>query len=201
MEKKEESSTQDLQTDLSEIERDLMLRKLLWESLWEWDKLEAEWTVSTFDTLIVEHLQKNVNRFTQTVYMLEKGLPSNDLVPKLKKKVMNFKQIMPIIVSLRNPSLRERHWNQIEQLIGKNIWQDKEFTLGHLIEMKIIKFKEKIQDISTTASNEATLERMLQKVVDLWQSTMFRLLPHVSGSVVIIAGAEDIQAQLEESQV
>lgn len=30
---------------------------------------------------------------------------------------------------------------------------------------KIFKHKEKIQDISTTASNEATLESMLQKVI------------------------------------
>ena len=67
--------------------------------------------------------------------------------------------------------------------------------------LQIGKYKERIQDISTTASNEATLERMLQKVIDLWQSTDFRLVPHSSGSVMIIAGADDIMAQLEESQV
>lgn len=67
--------------------------------------------------------------------------------------------------------------------------------------LQIIKFKDQIQDISTTASNEATLERMLLKIMDLWQGTDFRLLPHASGSVVIIAGADDILAMLEESQV
>jgi dynein heavy chain len=67
--------------------------------------------------------------------------------------------------------------------------------------LQISRHKEKIQDISTTASNEATLERMLQKVVDLWQSTYFRLVAHTSGSVMIIAGADDIMAMLEESQV
>ena len=51
------------------------------------------------------------------------------------------------------------------------------------------------------ASNEATLERMLQKVIDLWMATDFRLVPHASGAVSIIAGADDILAQLEESQV
>ena len=51
------------------------------------------------------------------------------------------------------------------------------------------------------ASNEATLERMLQKVIDVWQNTDFRLVPHSSGNVQIIAGADDILTQLEESQV
>ena len=71
--KDNKNSAQEIQTDLGETERDLTLRRLLWESADEWDRLEEEWTESAFDTLNVENLQKNVNRFTQTVYMLEKG--------------------------------------------------------------------------------------------------------------------------------
>lgn len=63
-----------VQSELGEIERDLTLRRLLWESSEELTKLVEEWTATTFDQLNVESLQKNVNRFTQTVYMLEKGL-------------------------------------------------------------------------------------------------------------------------------
>ena len=48
--------------------------------------------------------------------------------------------------------------------LGKTISRDKTFTLGNLLEMNIFKHKEKIQEIATTASNEATLEQMLQKV-------------------------------------
>ncbi len=71
--KESDSSAQEIQADLSEIERDLTLRRLLWESQEEWDKLEADWISCPFDTLNVDITQKNVNRFTQTVYMLEKG--------------------------------------------------------------------------------------------------------------------------------
>ena len=62
-----------VQAELGEIERDLTLRRLLWESSEELTKLVEEWTATTFEQLKVESLQKNVNRFTQTVYMLEKG--------------------------------------------------------------------------------------------------------------------------------
>ena len=73
MEKKSDTSAQDIQADLSEIERDLTLRGLLWQSLEEWTRLVEEWTATSFDSINVESLQKNVNKFTQTVYMLEKG--------------------------------------------------------------------------------------------------------------------------------
>lgn len=201
MAKRDERSAQEIQTDLSEVERDITLRRLLWHSQEEWTKLVEEWTNTSFDALSVETLQKNVNRYSQTVFMLEKGLPHNEVVPRLKEKVMDFKQGMPVISSLRNQFLRPRHWQQIERLIGKAIAKDKSFTLGNLLEMNIFKHKEKIQDISTTASNEATLETMLQKIVDIWKSTDFRYVAHPGRDTFIIAGADDIMAQLEDSQV
>ncbi|XP_071833092.1 dynein axonemal heavy chain 6-like isoform X4 [Apostichopus japonicus] len=194
-------STKQVLDDLSEIERDLQLRRLLWESSDEWGKLVADWTITQFDELNVDVMQKNVSKFTQTVFMLEKGLPPNDVLPKLKEKVLNFKQGMPVLVALRNPALRPRHWQEIQKLIGRHIVRDKNFTLGKFLELQLFHFKDNINDISTQASNEATLEVMLNKVIDLWQTTDFRLKPHSGRDFMIIAGADDITAQLEESQV
>jgi dynein heavy chain len=66
-------SAQGIQSEISEIERDLTLRRLLWESIVDFSKMVSEYTAMAFELVNVESLQKNVNRFTQTVYMLEKG--------------------------------------------------------------------------------------------------------------------------------
>ena len=81
----------------------------------------------------------------QCLLLSATGLPHNEVVPRLKEKVMDFKQGMPVITSLRNQFLRPRHWQQIERLIGKTIGKDKSFTLGSLLEMNVrfmIMFKE-----------------------------------------------------------
>ena len=49
---------------------------------------------------------------------------------------MNFKQGMPVISSLRNTALKERHWNQIQEIIGTEVVQDKSFTLGNLLQLQ-----------------------------------------------------------------
>lgn len=77
---------------------------------------------------------KSENIFT---LVFIQGLPHNEVVPRLKEKVMDFKQGMPVITSLRNQFLRKRHWQQIERLIGKSIGKDKSFTLGSLLEMNV----------------------------------------------------------------
>ena len=59
------------------------------------------------------------------------------MVPRLKEKVTGFKAVMPCITSLRNPSLKARHWDQIENIIQRSIARDKHFTLGNLLEMNV----------------------------------------------------------------
>jgi len=65
------------------------------------------------------------------------GLPHNEVVPRLKEKVLDFKLVMPCITALRNPSLKARHWEQIARIIGKAIEHDTLFTLGNLLEMNV----------------------------------------------------------------
>ena len=56
------------------MERDLVLRRLLWDSLHEWQGLVDQWEATAFEALNIEEMQKDVTRFIQTVYLLEKGL-------------------------------------------------------------------------------------------------------------------------------
>ena len=110
-----------LQSELNELEHDINLRRLLWKSIEEWDMLIKEWLNKLLDEIKVDLVQKDVNRFTQNIFLLEKGLPQNDLVPKLKDKVQDFKKALPIIISLRNPNLKPRHYAELKQLIGHDL--------------------------------------------------------------------------------
>lgn len=64
----------DLQNDIDDVEKDLVLRQLLWQSLKEWNELHTKWNATPFLKLDVNLLQKEVARFVQTVYLMEKGI-------------------------------------------------------------------------------------------------------------------------------
>nr|XP_029531899.1 dynein heavy chain 14, axonemal [Oncorhynchus nerka] len=196
------SNAAEVEAELSEVDYALTLRKMLWGMQKEWDKQYSRWRTTTFQLLNVDDLQNDVSRFTQTIYMLEKGLPENNIVPILKQKVMDFKLCLPIVLALRNPYLRQRHWEDIQSYIGQFFTKEDNFTLGNLLDIKILQQSGSIGDISTTATNEATLESILYKVIDLWRNTDFRLITHQSdaSTVKIIASADDVMSQLEESQ-
>ena len=62
-----------LQSEVTEVEKDLTLRCLLWESLQEWQGLVDQWEATPFETLKIDEVQQDVTRFIQTVFLLEKG--------------------------------------------------------------------------------------------------------------------------------
>ncbi|KAM8945402.1 dynein axonemal heavy chain 14 [Pelodytes ibericus] len=192
-----------ISADLTQMECDLSLRKILWDSTEEWARLSAEWKLTPFEQLNIDVIQRDVNRFSHTLFMLEKGLPANDIVMCLRQSLLDFKQSLPIVVALKNPCLQNRHWDTIYNTIGRMITREKHFTLGKLLELKMAQHKDKIIDTSTTATNEATLEGMLNKIISLWNKTDFKLSVHHSelSEVGIIACVEDIMTQLEECQV
>lgn len=140
--------------------------------------------------------------FMKTVYTLDKGLPPNEVVPRLKSLVDEYRAIFPTIVDLRNPALKARHWEKIQEAMGKTLLKDENFTLGKLIENRVFDFKDEISTISGQAGSEASLEEMLSKVVKNWNEAEFIVTPYRDNKDVFILGSvEDIQTLLEDSQV
>ncbi|XP_007435709.1 dynein heavy chain 14, axonemal, partial [Python bivittatus] len=127
--------SQRVNAELSEIQSELALRKLLWDSHEEWTKLVFKWKHTIFWNLDVDIIQRDVNRFMQIIHILEKGLPENTILPAMKRSLMDFKESLPIIISLRNPSLQRRHWETIQNIVGQPLSWDKRLTLEKILEL------------------------------------------------------------------
>ncbi|XP_073755948.1 dynein axonemal heavy chain 14 isoform X3 [Callorhinus ursinus] len=198
-----EEITQLVLGEVSDIEYDLTLRKILWEVQEEWRTLFWEWRNSTLGSIDTESVQRNVSKWMHKILLLEKGLPKNDMVAHLKQSVMEFKQEVPIITALGNPHLKPRHWAALQEVIGKSVSLDKDCTVENLLALKMFQYENEINEISTSATNEAALEKMLFKIIDQWNTTPLHLVVHQSEtvSILIISSIDDILTQLEESQI
>ncbi|XP_060043693.1 dynein axonemal heavy chain 6 [Erinaceus europaeus] len=188
---------------LEEVSAELKLKQLLWDSLSEWDQLQQEWLKSRFDCLDPELLNSQVSKYAKFVTQLEKGLPPNSVVPQLKSKVEKMKEKLPVVIDLRNPTLKARHWVAIEQTVDATLTDlESPLTLERLSELHVFDFGQEIQDISGQASGEAALEVILKKVEDSWKTTEFVVLPHRdSKDVFILGGTDDIQVLLDDSTI
>eukprot|EP00727_Mastigamoeba_balamuthi_P003136 m51a1_g1282 putative dynein heavy chain axonemal (4140) ;mRNA; f:131088-144324 len=185
--------------ELEETAEDLNLKRLLWTSMLEWNEAVDSWNEKPFEEINAEEVSTRVTSFQKTVLKVERGLGSTIVVHKLKSNVNEFKNILPLVMDLRNSALKPRHWERIQDAIQTRVIRDKNFTLGNLLALKVIDYKEQIANISLEATKEALLEQMLQKVENLWAGTEFTIMPHKES--FIIGTIDDLITQLMDTRI
>lgn len=117
---------------------DLFLRSSMWKSLKEWQELTAKWIDGQFTDIQVDLIKSKAEIYTKVVQKCVKRLPGNPILEQLKNKVYDFKETMPVVVALRNPELKDYHWKEIKQIIGKDFVIDDDFTLRKLINLGVV---------------------------------------------------------------
>ncbi|KAJ1441552.1 dynein heavy chain, N-terminal region 2-domain-containing protein, partial [Ochromonadaceae sp. CCMP2298] len=187
---------------MDEISGDLNLKIRLWNDRVDWAKLRKRILDSPIQTLDVGMLERELVKFNKTVLLTSKGLPLNKVVPKLRESVDEFNPVLPIVVDLRSPCLKDRHWDQITKLIGFDIQTAENFTLNELIERGVTAFQEEITVISTSAQQESILEEMMAKVTSIWEKAEFEVKPYKDiKDLYILGDTSEVIASLDDSLV
>ena len=77
--------------------------------------------------------------------------------PKFAAKVDDYKNLLPVINALLNESMKTRHWDKVQELIGVPIVRDDAFTLQKILDLKAPAHGDAIGLISTEATQEQAL--------------------------------------------
>ena len=92
--------------------------------------LSKEWSKLRFKEIQAEELQATTENYVKAVIKCEKGLPENKVINFLKKLVWEFKNTIPVVISLRSTFLGTDHWTEIKKLVkGEFKLDDPNFTL------------------------------------------------------------------------
>ncbi|XP_076764569.1 dynein heavy chain at 16F [Xylocopa sonorina] len=187
---------------LDQVMNELKLRMLLWESLTSWENAVYEWYSADFDTLDVEEITAFTMRTMKNLIQLERGLPPNNIIPDLRESAELIRNKLPVLGYLRNPDLRGRHWEKIEDILNYIFKPDEKKTWTQMEELGAFLKPNELMEIAAAASSEANLEHMLKKVVDIWENLKFIIIPYKEGKDVFIIGSlEDIQTAMDESNI
>ena len=87
----------------------------------------------------------------------------------MKNRVEEFKEHLPLVQTLFNPGMRERHWEQISDIVGFPLKPDEDMNLSKLVDMNIESFIPKFEGISEAASKEYSLEKAMEKMKQEWE--------------------------------
>eukprot|EP01060_Flectonema_neradi_P004124 TRINITY_DN12705_c0_g1_i2.p1 TRINITY_DN12705_c0_g1~~TRINITY_DN12705_c0_g1_i2.p1 ORF type:complete len:4231 (+),score=761.72 TRINITY_DN12705_c0_g1_i2:111-12803(+) len=191
-----------LEEELLDVYRNISDKLKLWTSLQQWQQKTAEWNETVIEQLVAADIEADVMVYDKAVRQVDRTLKGNPVVPKLRGMVDEFRLTLPVISCLKNPNLKEHHWTAIDDIVGRTLSQDPTYTLGVLMELKVMDLKEEIQQVSNQATQEQQLDEMLGTVQKRWQSVEFTVNPFKEQKDTYILGTvEDIMTHLEDSSV
>ena len=73
--------------ELEESATEVELKHLMWQSLQEWEAVTAEWEASPFHAIDTLAVEETLARFVKTVNRIDRNLPPNKVVDRLKDRV------------------------------------------------------------------------------------------------------------------
>lgn len=94
----------------------------------------------------------------------------------MREQIEEFKEHMPIIQTLGNPGMKDRHWEKVSEIVGFPIKVDSELTLAKIIDYGLDDYIEKFESISEAATKENNLEKNLNKMIAEWADQEFSVL-------------------------
>ena len=171
--------------DVEEAKRKHIYRAKLWRALNDWTNMIRSWETAAFDEIDVEKISATSDKFSKTAIQCERNLdPTSTAVMRLKKLVFDFKETMPIVKALGCEFLQAIHWTEIRDLLKipeDFALEEKQWTLGELMEYNVAEKQEDVELIATTATHEFKLNAAMKQIQETWAVTEFSVIPHGSG--------------------
>ncbi|EDS43082.1 dynein-1-beta heavy chain [Culex quinquefasciatus] len=149
-----------------------------------------------------EQVEETVGTLYRTVYTLEKkfsdSYQTQRLAHEVKNRIDQFKTHMPIVQTLGNPGMKERHWEQVSEIIGFPIKIAPDLTLEKVIDYGLDDYISRFEVISESATKENNLEKAMIKMVNEWADMAFVVLPYRDTGTYILSAVDDIQVLLDD---
>jgi dynein heavy chain len=191
----------------------LVALKVLWDSVELADTQIDAWKLVTWPELQPEAMEARVKEIFKELRLLDRRVREADCYLKLSARVKNFQQSCPLVVNLRHPSMRERHWEELMKATGVHIdIHSPAFNLGDLLNLNLPQYESVVETIVDRALKEEKMEKSLAKLAESWASVSFSFMQAApaagsssssssSSTIKLVKVTEEDVEQLENDQL
>ena len=207
-------------SSLEEFKQDFEPIYTLWKTAANWQISVEEWFKSSFISLNAEKMSnfvfeahRNIAKILRQVrydshFCIHSNMcPSHKTGPlgvatEMKRVIENMKSSIPLIVKLRHPGVRTRHWNMIFKEMGiESTQNDAQFTLLYVLDLHLDKYQDTVVNVTDYARNEHTLESALDKMYNDLKTYSIPIALYKSTGTYVIYGTEPLSVLLEDQLI
>uniref|UniRef100_A0A803V8V9 Dynein axonemal heavy chain 12 n=1 Tax=Ficedula albicollis TaxID=59894 RepID=A0A803V8V9_FICAL len=158
----------------------------------------VRWMDGTFLELDGESMEAEVDEFYREMYKLLRLFQQKQKKALTEKRPARHKEHIPTVVVFCNPGMRERHWQQMSDIVGYDITPDAGTTLRKVLKQNLSSYLGQFSTISVAASKEFSLEKAMNTMKETWDSISFTTNVYRETGIHILSSVDDIQALLDD---
>lgn len=155
----------------------------LWVTTKEWLELKVAWQASLFQELNAEEIESKMDGFTTAILKAAKYFTKVDMAEQLivanliKLEILDFSPDVPLIIALRNPGMRDRHWNEIAAHLNLESFSVEDMTTSYVLSLGLKDHFDVVMKIGESAAKEYQIEHALDKMEREWENFHLGMLP------------------------
>ncbi|GCB74903.1 hypothetical protein scyTo_0019682 [Scyliorhinus torazame] len=112
--------------------------------------------------------------------------------------VEEFRPHIPLIQALRNPGMRNRHWDMISEQIQIPVKPKANLTFARCLDMNLQDHVETIAKVAEVAGKEYAIEQALDKMEGEWENINFDVMPYKETGTFILKSPDEASQLLDD---
>ncbi|XP_076380684.1 dynein axonemal heavy chain 1 [Megalopta genalis] len=188
--------------NLQKLIRDFEPYRSLWVTASDWLKWYEVWMdnpLINVDGSQMENLVVDMYRaITRAVRTFQEFPKVQEVATLIRDQMDEFKPYIGLIKSLRDPGMKDRHFEQLSAQTGIQMALTPSLTFRSLLYFGIEQFEELVKTVAETAAKEYATEWTLNKMIVEWEPIVMELLPYKTTGTYIMKVTEEVMMLLDK---
>ncbi|XP_044749962.1 dynein axonemal heavy chain 1-like [Coccinella septempunctata] len=188
--------------DLNKLVKEFEPYKSLWVTASDWGRSYEIWMSNPLQFIDGESIERTCTEMQKTMIKLTRTFADIPAVQKVaqnvREEIDQFRPHIPLILSLKNPGMRARHFEKFSEASGIQVDIGPATTYQYFVDLGITQYAELISSISEEATKEYAVETTLQKMKTEWESNDLELTLYKSTGTFIMKVTDEQQQMLDD---
>ncbi|CAK1542459.1 unnamed protein product [Leptosia nina] len=188
--------------DLNRLVKEFEPYRNLWVTASDFLKAREVWFDNPLMYVDADSIEPLINEYYKTIVKCIRtfaDLPKVQQVAlTIRDDIDEFRPLIPVIQAVRNPGMKERHWNEFMEKAGITVTMNEKQTFQMCLKQGMADHAELIAEIGELASKEYVIEQSLDKMQNDWAAKAMEISPYKNTGTYIMKIADETLQLLDE---
>ena len=129
---------------IKQCRKDIKMLKTLWDYVNIIRSTFEDWKQTKWREINAESMDNDCKKFAKEIRGLDKEMRAWDAYSGVENDVKNMMTSLRAVTELQNPSIRDRHWQELMKATGVTFTMDDSTTFSDMLRLNLHKFEDEV---------------------------------------------------------